>query len=146
HLSPPRIGDNAPVAQRARAEFQPSLKPPDYLAFGDPLCSLSRDLFIAELRDPVSGIRKIFTVQSLPDLIVSELRPPICVVHFEGPRAPKKWMFDVERRPDGHPGVPRSGGDIAFLEGGPVEDLAFADAIERHAARHTQFLHAVDAM
>src|SRR5262245_41631950 len=87
HLSPLWIGHDASVAQSARSEFQPSLEPSHDIAAGDPLRSLARNLLIAEFRDPVSGIRNFFTIQSLTDLLVRKLRPPISVVHVERPRA-----------------------------------------------------------
>ena len=146
HLRPPRIGHDASVAQGARSELQPSLKPSYNLAVGDPRRRLACDLFIAQFHDPVSGIRNFFTVQSLTDLLVRKLRSPISVVHFERPGAAQDLMVDVECGPDGQACVARGGRDIDFLERRPVEDLAVGHAIERHAAGHTQFLHAVETV
>src|ERR1700737_1262163 len=58
HFRPPRVGDDAAIAERPRSPFRAVLKPAENFSIGDDLRSVAHEVRLSEFGDGITVARK----------------------------------------------------------------------------------------
>src|ERR1700723_2508595 len=130
HFRPPRIGQNAALAQRARAPFDAALKPSQNFSLGDmPRGGLNERSFF-QLADLNVVARTPEFFHRAANFLGIELRTPPGMIHHEFTRASQNLMIYYECRADREARVTRRGLDVNALERRRIEDAPVGHAVK----------------
>src|ERR1051326_5914209 len=144
HARRARVAENAPCAERARAELHPPLKPADDLLVREQ----TRDR-LGQVRALDAAVARADSQQKLFDLVAREFRAEVRALHSVGAtaadflhvaRVAEVLVPDRERRAERAPRVARRGLNPDVLERAFAKYPTIADAVERNAARQTKIL------
>ena len=142
HVGAPRIGEDAAVAERARAPLHAALEPADDLSRREmrppsrrTARRRRRSSRRSHRRSPSSSAAR---VDRRGDRAVVERRSPVAVRHHEPARLARQLVPDVERRAERRAVVARRRLDVDLAERRALADLAVGDAVHRAAAGQAQ--------
>ena len=129
HVGAARVGQDAAVAEGARAELHAALEPAEDFAFGDlPRGGVEELSLIHAMADYARGFH-LFA-----DLSATEFGAVIGVLHDEAAGFVQDLVPDIGRGSDGRAGIVRSRLHVKFTEGRLLEDLAVGGAVEGAAS------------
>src|SRR5262249_40818480 len=139
HVGPSRIGQDAPLAERARSEFGAALEPAEHVTLRKQLCRFATNALVAPVEDPA--------VDQQP--IAGALHDAIRVFEAERRLLHHKsaWLFlycqmAIIRTANRDPVVASGKLDPGIIESGLALDSTVNDAIQRHPTGKAQVLGA----
>ncbi len=133
------VGEDAPVAQRARAKLHAPLEPPHDVLVGDELRGPAEEALAIQLvvLDPVR-------VEVPADLLRRVPGAPVGVRPDPGALVVEHVMVDERGHAHRAARIPRGGLHEESLEGTLAQQTAVGHAVERHASGHAEILLAGD--
>ena len=136
HARVSRVGQDAPVAEGARSQLEPSLEPADHLAglqvLDDP-CHQPVVILVPGMRDVVGPDEGVHVADAV-------LLTPVGVAHDEVAGLTEDHVVPDQGRAHRAAAVAGRRLDEQFLERRLAQDATVGDAVERHAARQAEAL------
>ena len=132
-FQPERRSENGAVAQRARADLEPALEPPDDFAVGEIAGHAWQKLMLAH---PL--IAKTCVFERSPDLVVAELRADEGMRHTEVAIVPEGLVVVPEGAAEWSAGVGGARRYPDVFEVGVLEQARIGNAVECYTAAQAQ--------